>query len=95
MKTSNIIILLIVAIIFFYFYEAKTAATKEDLEAVRKELKAQIDSVLKDTDTLKTEVQYIKNNTDSLRAGQEIIFLKMRENETKETLKEKILNFFK
>lgn len=40
-------------------------ATKSDLEAVRLELKAQIDSVLKNQDRNKTELRAVQQNTDN------------------------------
>lgn len=95
MKTCNFLILLCVAFVVCFFYiNRQTAATKDDLETVRKELKAQIDSVLQNCDTLKNEVKAIKANTDTLRAGQEVIFQSMKENANKESLLTKILSIW-
>ena len=61
-------------------------ATKSDLEAVRQELKAQIDSVLRNQDSIKAELRAVRQNTDTLKAGQEVIFKKMKESEGKRLL---------
>lgn len=58
-------------------------ATKSDLETVRLELKAQIDSVLCNQDSIKAELRAVRQNTDTLKAGQEVIFKAMKENEGK------------
>lgn len=54
-------------------------ATKSDLEAVRLELKAQIDSVLRNQDSIKAELRAVRKNTDTLKAGQEVIFKTMQD----------------
>lgn len=61
-------------------------ATKHDIEKVRAELIAQIDSVLQNQDSIKTELKILKDNTDTLKAGQCIIFKTMKENEGKSLL---------
>ncbi|MBQ3690883.1 MAG: hypothetical protein II937_13630 [Bacteroidales bacterium] len=40
-------------------------ATKSDLEAVRLELKAQIDSVLRNQDSIKAGLRAVQQNTDN------------------------------
>lgn len=59
------------------------AASKKDLEELRKEFRSQIDSVLRNQDSIKAELMAIKCNTDTLKAGQEIIFKAMEENKNK------------
>lgn len=85
MKNALTIIVAIVLVIFLYFeygYE-RQLATKSDLETVKKELKQQIDSVLRNCDSLKNELRAVRKNTDTLKAGQEIIFKTMNENKGK------------
>lgn len=60
-------------------YYAPKPATKSDLEAVRLKLKMQIDSVLRNQDSIKAELRAVRQNTDTLRAGQEVIFKSMKE----------------
>ena len=88
MKKSIIIIIVIsiVAAIFYNWHITSESATKEDLEKAKRELKMQIDSILRNCDTLKNEIRTVKANTDTLRAGQEAIFNTMQENKEKSLL---------
>lgn len=91
-KTLYILLALIVAVLFFVLTNRhdENAATKQDLEQVRAELLLKIDSVLRktdtiktDIDTLKTELRAVRANTDTIKAGQAVIFRTMKENEGK------------
>lgn len=97
MNIEKIITSMLIAAVLYFTYQNLTSntATKEDLDEVKKELKAQIDSVLQNCDTLKADVKAIKANTDTLRAGQEVIFQSMKENANKEGLLTKILKLWK
>lgn len=96
MNIEKFITSLLIAVVIYFTYQNLTSntATKDDLDEVKKELKAQIDSVLQNCDTLKNEVKAIKANTDTLRAGQEVIFQSMKENTNKESLLTKILRLW-
>lgn len=87
MKRFNFILFLAIAgtiVMIYLAYKGNyITATKSDLETVRQELKAQIDSVLKNQDSIKAELRAVRQNTDTLKAGQEVIFKAMKENEGK------------
>ena len=86
MKTVISIVLVVLAFVVVWWYiRQNNAATRQDLDDVRRELQAQIDSVMRNTDTLKIELRAVRANTDTLKAGQEVIFRTMRENKGKET----------
>ena len=90
MKRFNFILFLAIAgtiVMIYLAYKGNyITATKSDLEAVRLELKAQIDSVLRNQDSIKAELRAVRQNTDTLKAGQEVIFKKMKESEGKRLL---------
>lgn len=89
MKHLIYILLFVICILFVIFmwtwftYQANGAATKEDLQQTEYELKNKIDSVLRECDSLKTAIQRVKADTDTLKAGQRAIFETMKENENK------------
>jgi len=87
MKTaiSIVIIIIIVAAIGYEWSMMGSTATKADVDAAKRELRAQIDSVLMECDSLKSELRAVRANTDTLKAGQEVIFRTMQENQGKET----------
>lgn len=86
MKTAISIVLVVLAFVVVWWYIGQNnAATRQDLDDVRRELQAQIDSVMRNTDTLKIELRAVRANTDTLKAGQEVIFRTMKENQGKET----------
>lgn len=80
---SILIVGVIVACGLVYRAGYNDAASKKDLEELRKEFRSQIDSVLRNQDSIKAELMAIKCNTDTLKAGQEIIFKAMEENKNK------------
>lgn len=90
MKRFNFILFLAIAgtiVMIYLAYKGNyITATKADLEAVRLELKAQIDSVLRNQDSIKAELRAVRENTDTLKAGQEVIFKTMQENQSKSLL---------
>ncbi len=87
MKAFAIIIAFLAFVAFLYFTmgQPEPSVTKADLEKVEKEFKMQIDSVLRECDTLKSELRQVRANTDTLKAGQEVIYRTMQENKDKET----------
>lgn len=86
MKTVISIVLVVLAFVVVWWYIGQNnAATRQDLDDVRRELRAQIDSVLMECDSLKSELRAVRANTDTLKAGQEVIFRTMQENKGKET----------
>ena len=86
MKTAISIVLVVLAFVVVWWYIGQNnAATRQDLDDVRRELRAQIDSVLMECDSLKSELRAVRANTDTLKAGQEVIFRTMQENKGKET----------
>ena len=86
MKTVISIVLVVLAFVVVWWYIGQNnAATRQDLDDVRIELRAQIDSVLMECDSLKAELRAVRANTDTLKAGQEVIFRTMQENKGKET----------
>lgn len=86
MKTVISIVLVVLAFVVVWWYIGQNnAATRQDLDDVRRELRAQIDSVLMECDSLKSELRAVRANTDTLKAGQEVIFRTMQENQGKET----------
>lgn len=86
MKTAiTIVIIIIVAAIGYEWCMMGSTATKADVDAAKRELRAQIDSVLMECDSLKSELRAVRANTDTLKAGQEVIFRTMQENKGKET----------
>jgi hypothetical protein len=72
-------------VVVWWYIGQNNAATRQDLDDVRRELRAQIDSVLMECDSLKSELRAVRANTDTLKAGQEVIFRTMKENQGKET----------
>lgn len=86
MKTVISIVLVVLAFVVVWWYIGQNnAATRQDLDDVRRELRAQIDSVLMECDSLKSELRVVRANTDTLKAGQEVIFRTMQENKGRET----------
>ncbi len=87
MKNALIILVLVAVVFYLYgaFIQDKNTATKGDLDEVRTELRQKIDSVMRECDTLKAELRAVRANTDTLKAGQEVIFRTMQENQGKET----------
>lgn len=88
-RGTAILILFVAALIvagYFGVVRDSGAATQQDLEQAKKELKAQIDSILRNQDSIKAEIRAIKKNTDTLKAGQEVIFKTMKENEGKKSI---------
>lgn len=90
MKRFNFVLFLAIAgtivMIYLSYRGNYITATKSDLEAVRLELSAQIDSVLRNQDSIKAELRAVRQNTDTLKAGQEVIFKTMQENQSKSLL---------
>jgi len=87
MKRFNFVLVILIAFALIVLLRVcrdnGNNATKSDLESVKIELKNQIDSILKNQDSIKAELDTIKLNTDSIKAGQVIIFKTMKENKEK------------
>ena len=92
MKKISYILLFVIAALFALFmwswiqYQANGTATKQDLQHTEQALKARIDSILRECDTLKKEIRAVRANTDTLKAGQAAIFQTMQENQQKTSL---------
>ena len=81
-----IALILVAAVCCFNAFNNQRAVTKEEFTETHKRLKMQIDSILKDCDSLKSELRAVRCNTDTLKAGQEVIFKTMSENREKRSL---------
>ena len=72
-----------VLLILFCGYNAinnSQTVTKAEFTATHNRLKKQVDSILRNCDSLKTELRQVKANTDTLKAGQDVIYRTMQEN---------------
>jgi hypothetical protein len=87
MKNTLITIVIVSSALAAYnYYTSDTdAVTKGEFNAAHTELRQRIDSVMRNCDSLKTELRAVRANTDTLKAGQEVIFRTMQENKGKET----------
>ncbi len=81
MKKVLIIITTLVALACAYnTFNGSQSVTKAEFNATHDRLKRQIDSILQNCDSLKTELRQVKANTDTLKAGQDVIYRTMQEN---------------
>ena len=81
MKKVLIIITTLVALACAYnTFNGSQSVTKSEFNATHDRLKRQIDSILQNCDSLKTELRQVKANTDTLKAGQDVIYRTMQEN---------------
>lgn len=72
---------------FLGFYTANIdTVSKAEFTKTHNRLKLQIDSILRNCDSLKTELKAVHANTDTLKAGQEVIFKTMNENKEKTSI---------
>ena len=88
MKNALITIVIVVVAMAAYHYLTDSGGdpvTRDEFNAAHNELRQQIDSVMHECDTLKSELRAVRANTDTLKAGQEVIFKTMQENKGKET----------
>ena len=81
-----IALILVAAVCCFNAFNNQRAVTREEFTETHKHLKMQIDSILKNCDSLKSELRAVRCNTDTLKAGQEVIFKTMQENTEKKSL---------
>lgn len=79
-KVIAIALILVAAVCCFNAYNNQRAVTKEEFTATHNRLKKQIDSILQNCDSLKTELRAVRANTDSIKAAQDVIFHTMHEN---------------
>lgn len=79
-KVISIALILVAAVCCFNAYNNQRAVTKEEFTATHNRLKKQIDSILQNCDSLKSELRQVRANTDTLKVGQDIIFRTMQEN---------------
>ena len=56
-------------------------ATKEELKELREEFREKTEYILANQDTLKQQVRGLKKDTDTLKAGQNVIYHAIKENE--------------
>lgn len=87
MKNTLItIVIVVLALAAYNYYTSDTdTVTKSEFNAAHTELRQRIDSVMRNCDSLKTELRAVRANTDTLKAGQEVIFRTMQENKGKKT----------
>lgn len=85
-KIILIALILVAAVCCFNAVNNQRAVTKEEFTATHERLKRQIDSILQNCDSLKSELRQVRRNTDTLKAGQEIIYRTMQENTEKRSL---------
>lgn len=85
MKKNLLILLALIVVVLIYFVNCKDedTASKTDIEKVRMEFRSQLSKVLIECDSLKAAIQEVKADTDTLKAGQRAIFETMKENENK------------
>lgn len=81
----TILIVLFSLVAYNYYTGNNDTVTKDEFNAAHAELRQRIDSVMRNCDSLKTELRAVRANTDTLKAGQEVIFRTMQENKGKET----------
>ncbi len=79
-KVISIALILVAAVCCFNAYNNQQSVTKAEFNATHDRLKRQIDSILQNCDSLKTELRQVKANTDTLKAGQDVIYRTMQEN---------------
>lgn len=79
-KIISIALILVAAVCCFNAYNNQQSVTKTEFNATHDRLKRQIDSILQNCDSLKTELRQVKANTDTLKAGQDVIYRTMQEN---------------
>ncbi len=86
MKNTLITITIVVLALAAYNYYTSDTDTvkKSEFNAAHTELRQRIDSVMRNCDSLKTELRVVRANTDTLKAGQEVIFRTMQENKNKD-----------
>ena len=79
-KIISIALILVAAVCCFNAFNNQQSVTKAEFNATHERLKKQIDSILQNCDSLKTELRQVKVNTDTLKAGQDVIYRTMQEN---------------
>lgn len=85
-KIISIALILVAAVCCFNAFNNQQSVTKAEFNATHERLKKQIDSILQNCDSLKTELRHVKANTDTLKAGQDVIFKAMTENHEKKSI---------
>lgn len=86
MKNILVILSLAVLLLGFSILTNKDTVSKAEFTKTHNRLKMQIDSILRNCDSLKTELKAVHANTDTLKAGQEVIFKTMNENKEKTSI---------
>lgn len=86
MKGLFIGLVLLAAVCIFNAVQNHQSVTRDEFTETHKRLKMQVDSILRNCDSLKNELRAVRCNTDTLRAGQEVIFKTMSENREKRSL---------
>lgn len=79
-KIISIALILVAAVCCFNAFNNQQSVTKAEFNATHERLKKQIDSILQNCDSLKTELRAVRANTDSIKAAQDVIFHTMHEN---------------
>jgi phage shock protein A len=79
-KVIAIALILVAAVCCFNAFNNQQSVTKAEFNATHERLKKQIDSILQNCDSLKTELRAVRANTDSIKAAQDVIFHTMHEN---------------
>ena len=79
-----------VILCFYCKYQSGATATMNDLKRVEQEFNRRLDSILvltnrntQDLDTVKAEIRDVKADTDTIKAGQKVLFETMEENKGK------------
>lgn len=63
-----------------------TMVTRGEFRAAHEQLRQQIDSILKQCDTMRTDLRSLRADADTLKAGQHAIFETMQENQHRSLL---------
>lgn len=71
-----------------------TMVTRGEFRAAHEQLRQQIDSILKQCDTLRADVRALRAEADTIKAGNRAIFETMQENQN-HSLTDYLLNLFK
>lgn len=73
-----IFVFVILVIVYCLIITKNEAVTSSEFNEQTEILKNKIDSVMSELDSVKTELKEIHANTDSLKAGQRVIFEEVR-----------------
>jgi hypothetical protein len=77
------VILIFCFLCFYAKYKAGPTATKNDLQQVEQDFNRRLDSVISEMKQMNLDLDTLKADADTLKAGQKVIFKTMKENQGK------------